>query len=203
MQIKLDNISKRYDSGWVIRNFTESIDSGEKVAVLGPNGSGKSTLINILAGYLSPSKGSVKYHHEDKDIGRDNIFKHLAIATAYSELDEELNPVEIYNHFKVFKPYSLSSTEEFLDLVDLRKQSKKAVKYFSSGMKQRLALGLSICMDTPLLILDEPGSFLDVDRKKWYLEMMERFAGNKTIIVASNDPSDFSFCERRIELIAN
>jgi len=203
MQLFLDNISKRFDSGWVIRDFNLEVRAGEKLAITGPNGSGKSTLIQIMAGYLSASRGQVKYIHSSTALNRDDLYKHLAIATAYTELDEEMSPTELFRHYKVFKPYLVKDAKAFLEITDLTAHRNKAVKNFSSGMKQRLALGLAICMDVPLLIMDEPGSFLDAERKKWYQNLIGRYGEGKTIVVASNDPEDHIVCTRNIALNLN
>ena len=200
MNIQLHKVSKRFDSGWVIRDLDLEIRSGDKLAIKGANGSGKSTLIQILAGYLSISKGKLVFEHGTEPVNRDDIYKYLSISTAYSELDEELRPSELFTHFRSFKDYHIEDLDEFLDLIDLKEHKNKEVKYFSSGMKQRLSLGLAICMDVPLLILDEPGSFLDQERKLWLKDMLERFCSEKTVIIASNEASDLEFCDKELEL---
>lgn len=200
MRIILDKISKRFDSGWVFRNIDFNLESGSRLAIKGPNGSGKSTLLSIISAYLSPSEGSVRYHHNKELIDRDRLYRLLAMSAAYGELDEELDASELFKHYSVFKNYQVKNPGEFLEIADLMQDSDKAVKYYSSGMKQRLALSLTICMDTPLLILDEPGSFLDVNRKNWYRNMINRFCENRTVIIASNDENDFVECNRVLDL---
>ncbi len=200
MKIELKNISKRFDSGWVIKNLNLNIESGDRIAIKGPNGSGKSTLIGILSGYLSQSKGEIAYSYQSIKINRDSIYKHLSLSAAYSELDEELNPHELFNHYKIYKDYKLKDEKLFLQLADMEKHRNKAIKYFSSGMKQRLNLSLAICTNCPLLILDEPTSFLDQSKKEWFYDLMEEYTDGKTIIVASNDEADFNFCTKSIEL---
>ena len=200
MNIQLKNISKRYDTGWIIKDLDLEIHSGDRIAIKGPNGSGKSTLIQMIAGYLSNSKGKICYNYQGKNIDRDDIYRYISIATAYSELDEELNAVELFRHFKNFKAFQIQDSDRFLELVDLSDHRNKAVKYFSSGMKQRLILGLALCMDLPLLILDEPGSFLDKDKKRWFNGLLADYARFKTVIIASNEDSDLEFCDRELIL---
>lgn len=200
MQIILDQVCKRYTTGWVLKDISREINSGDRVAITGPNGSGKSTLIQIIAGYLTNTKGKVSYTNDGKVISRDDIYKHLAISAAYAELDEELTIAETFNHYKIFKPLHINDLEDFLELTDFRKQEEKQIRYFSSGMKQRLSLGLAFNMDVPLLILDEPTSFLDEGRKQWYSELMKNYTSKKTIIIASNDKHDIMACESHIRL---
>lgn len=200
MNISLDQVWKRYTTGWVLREISKEISSGQKVAIGGANGSGKSTLVQIVAGYLSNTKGKVTYSHSGKKVSRDELYKHLAVSAAYAELDEELTIAEIFDHYQIFKPFHLTMLNEFLDLVDFKKQAAKQVRYFSSGMKQRLSLGLAFNMDVPLLILDEPTSFLDENKKQWFAEMMKNYTTNKTVIIASNDERDVLGCESFIQL---
>jgi len=195
MLICVDNISKRYTTGWVIKDFSVQIPSKSKIAITGPNGSGKSTLIQIIAGYLSCTKGNIVYSHNGNNIQRDNIYQHISMSAAYAELDEEFTPTEIYKHYSHFKKFLISDAKEFLELADLKREKNQTISSFSSGMKQRLSIALACCMDVPLLIMDEPTSFLDGQRKSWYQDMLVHYAKEKTVIIASNDPLDYSFCD--------
>jgi len=200
MDILLDQVWKKYTTGWVLRDISKEIKSGDKVAISGPNGSGKSTLLQIIAGYLSNTKGKVSYTHEGKKITRDELFRHLAVCAAYAELDEELTIAELFDHYKIFKPFHNNGLSAFLEMTDFQKQGNKQLRYFSSGMKQRLALGLTFNMNVPLLILDEPTSFLDENKKQWYTEMMQNNTAGKTVIIASNDTHDIVGCNSFIQL---
>jgi len=200
MDILLEDISKRFTSGWVFRHINHKIIKGDRLAITGQNGSGKSTLLQIVCGYLTNTEGKVTYSIDGQKINRDNIFKHLAISAAYMELDEELSAAEIFEHNKIFKPYLVEELDEFLDLVQLGSEQDKEVKYYSSGMKQRLSLALALCMDVPLLILDEPTSFLDYQKKEWFDRMLDQYGVNKTIVIASNDDFDIRTCNKSISL---
>lgn len=203
MQIELENVGKRFSSGWVFKDVSLIINSGQKFSITGLNGSGKSTLINILCGYLSNTKGKVNYTFDGKKIDRDNIYKHCAISFAYAELDEELTVLEIFDHYQKFKSFKITDPSTFLEICDLKKHSDKAVGNFSSGMKQRLSLSLSFLMDTSLLLLDEPTSFLDSEKKSWFHSMMEKYTENRTVIIASNDEADINLCTGNYNMSSN
>ena len=200
MDLTLDNIWKRYTSGWVLKGVSIHISHGQNVSIIGLNGSGKSTLLQIISGYLSSSKGKIIYHHEGKNIDRDEIYKYCAITAAYAELDEELSIAELFNHYKIFKPLLLDNLDDFLELTDFVKLKNKQIRHFSSGMKQRLSLGMAFIMDVPILLMDEPTSFLDESKKAWFEEMMNRYTKDKTVIIASNDERDIKTCHAAIEL---
>jgi len=200
MDIILDDIGKRYTTGWVFKNISHHLTQGQHLSITGTNGSGKSTLLQIIAGYLSYTKGEVTYTHEGKVISRDDIYKFCGISAAYSELDEELSVKEIFEHYSVFKKMLVADSQDFLELVDLKKEKDKRIGQFSSGMKQRLNLGLAFVMDTPLLLLDEPTSFLDKGRKAWFAEMVQQFAMDKILVIASNDDFDIKTCVANINM---
>jgi ABC-type multidrug transport system ATPase subunit len=200
MDILLDGISKRYTSTWVIKDLQLSIGSGQKWAIKGKNGSGKSTLIQLISGVLAPSIGKISYHFDRKVIRHDDIFKWLSIHTAYTELDEELTALELFEHFKIFNPGQIIDNEEFMSFSELSKERHRHIKAFSSGMKQRLALAMVINSTRPLLLLDEPGSFLDDYWKGWLTDRLKSHAAQKTIIIASNDAEDLRICDHEYGL---
>ena len=200
MDITLDRIWKRYTTGWVLKDISEQIQSCQKVAITGNNGSGKSTLVQLISGFLSPSKGTITYGHLGKSVDRDKIYSHCAIAAAYVELDEELTISEIFEHYIQFKPFMDATLSGFISMTDFSSARDKRIRYFSSGMKQRLSLGLAFNMAVPLLLLDEPTSFLDSEKKGWYAEMLSHHTKDKTVIIASNDEQDISSCQKTIRL---
>jgi ABC-type multidrug transport system ATPase subunit len=82
----------------------------------------------------------------------------------------------------------------------LAKSENKLIKYFSSGMKQRLKLILAFCADTPMLMLDEPTSNLDTQGVDWYLGLVEQFAHNRLTIICSNQEHEYSFCKNKLSI---
>lgn len=195
MHIVLDDIWKRFNSGWIIKGVSLEIQSGQKLALSGSNGSGKSTLLSIISGYLSFTKGKITYKFKDAIVDRDHIYKHMAISAASARLDEEFTAGELFDHYIKFKPFLISNSAEFLEIADFKKEKNKRIQNFSSGMKQRLGLALAMTMDTPIILLDEPTSFLDADRKSWYKELYLSYCLKKTCVIASNDPADFIDCD--------
>lgn len=200
MTISLANVGRRFNQEWIFRNVDYSFLSGEKYAVLGPNGSGKSTLLSVLLGSLSPSEGAISYK-SGVDIPVEEIYKSISFAAPYLDLIEEFTLQETINfHFKFKAFYEGMNAESVLDLLGLAKSQDKALKYFSSGMKQRTKLALACCSNTPILLLDEPTSNLDKQGMGWYLELIERFSVNRTLIIGSNQESEYSFCNHFVEL---
>ena len=86
VQIKLDDVGKRFRYEWIFRNLSTTFEGGKTYALLGSNGSGKSTLMKILSGHLSPSAGKITFTIDEKKQDEDNIYKHISYAAPYIEL---------------------------------------------------------------------------------------------------------------------
>lgn len=204
MSITLQDLGRRYNREWIFRHIDYTFSLGKKYAVLGPNGSGKSTFLKILAASLSPSEGQIVYHtKEGAPIAVDAWFREVAVAAPYLELIEEFTLREMISfHFK-FKPFLPSfDIERVLSLLNLEKAVDKELRFFSSGMKQRVKLALACCSDSMLLLLDEPTNNLDVAGEQWYLSLVEQTShDNRIIIVGSNQEKEYAFCEETISML--
>lgn len=200
MNITLKNVGRRFNKDWIFKNIDFSFTNANKYAVLGPNGSGKSTLLSIVLGNLSPSEGEISYHQQE-EIKVEQIYQYISFAAPYLDLVEEFTLQETINFHFQFKAYADGiDAAKVLSLLGLEKSQDKALKHFSSGMKQRTKLALACCANTPILILDEPTSNLDNQGVDWYLELVEKYAANKMIIVGSNQEHEYSFCKHRLNI---
>lgn len=201
MNITLQNIGRRFNREWIFKGIDYTFKGGESYAILGSNGSGKSTLLQILNGSLSPSIGAINYDIDGKAVEPEDVFIHLSLAAPYLELIEEFTLTEMIDlHFK-FKAYKTGmDSQAVIDLLAMGNNKTKIIKYFSSGMKQRLKLALAFCADTPLLMLDEPTSNLDAQGVDWYLGLVEKFALNRLTIICSNQPHEYGFCGHQLSI---
>lgn len=202
LTIRLEKVAKRYRMEWVLRGVTLQFESSKNYAVTGPNGSGKSTLLKILSGHLTPSKGKIDFFLNEKALSSELIYKQLSYTAPYIDLIEEYTLTEalhFHQHFKQF--IGNRQPKDIIALLGLEKAKDKPIRHFSSGMKQRLKLALAICSDTPLLLLDEPTTTLDRQGVTWYQNLIQEFAGNRLVIVASNVEEDFFFCEEKVDIL--
>jgi ABC-type multidrug transport system ATPase subunit len=198
--ITLDSAGKKYGREWIYRRLTHEFASGSKTVILGRNGSGKSTLLQMVAGYITPNEGKVNYSINGATLDNDEIFKHISLASPYLQLTEDFTGLEIATHLSKFKKFRDGlSPAGVLEQCYLQAASTKLVKQYSSGMKQRLKLGLAMYSDTLLLLLDEPASNLDAQAVDWYKKTMADVSKNRTVIVCSNTiEAEFAFCEQRL-----
>jgi ABC-type multidrug transport system ATPase subunit len=200
MTIDLKDAGRRFNQEWIFRNFTYQFQSGGRYAILGPNGSGKSTLLSLVMGNLSPSEGSISYFG-NKAIPVESFYKYISFAAPYLDLIEEFTLQEtIEFHFKFKALQQGMDLDQVLHRLGLAKSQDKALKYFSSGMKQRTKLVLACCSDTPVLMLDEPTSNLDVQGIDWYQELIQDYTKDRLVLVCSNQEAEYSFCDHFIQV---
>ncbi|UIR55580.1 ATP-binding cassette domain-containing protein [Sphingobacterium sp. SRCM116780] len=203
MKIILTDVGRRYNREWIFKHINYEFESGRSYAVLGPNGSGKSTLLKILSGSLTPSAGNIRFELDNRSVPVENIFEYISIATPYVELIEEFTLREqIKFHFK-FKKYLVGyNEEEVVRLLGLEKAIDKELKYYSSGMKQRVKLALACCSDSIVVLLDEPTSNLDTEGEEWYLALVNNTKhANRLFIICSNQEKEYIFCDEKLSVL--
>lgn len=201
MKINLEHIGRRFNREWIFRDLNYVFESANSYAILGANGAGKSTLLQVISGSLSSSEGTISYSKAGKALDAESIFQHLSMAAPYLELIEEFSLRELIDfHFK-FKKYRQGlDRDKLIDLLALKKSEYKAIKHFSSGMKQRVKLALAFCSDTDIIMLDEPASNLDQQGLEWYLSLVQEFSSDRLLIVCSNQVQEYSFCKERLSI---
>jgi ABC-type multidrug transport system ATPase subunit len=202
MEIILTKLAKRFSYDWIFKNVDFRFENGQRYAILGPNGSGKSTLMKVLSGHLSPSKGEIVFMKNGKNIDIDDVYKNIAYSAPYIELIEEFTLQEAILLQQRFKPFLQNlNVNDLVKILGFEKSIDKEIRFFSSGMKQRLKLALSICADTPLLLLDEPTTNLDEQGAAWYKDLLQKYGENRTVIVATNVVEDYAFyCQNVIKI---
>ncbi|TLU99251.1 ABC transporter ATP-binding protein [Dyadobacter luticola] len=203
MRISAENIGKKFVREWIVRNASFELNAGESYTFVGPNGSGKSTLLQLLTGITPVSEGKITYQTGDKKIEEDHWYKHLVIAAPYLELIEEFTLRELTEFHTRFKPFkSRMSFSDFEDFIQLAHAKHKTVRHFSSGMKQRVKLGLAFMSDVPVIFLDEPTTNLDAQGIGWYLDNVAKYTQNQLVLLGSNVKQEYEFCENIISVSA-
>lgn len=201
LTLAASQLGKRFKREWIFRNFTYQFKSGV-YAVTGPNGSGKSTLLQTLWGQLLPSTGSVAYEINSKTVDIEEAYKHLAIATPYMDLIDEFTLEEqIKFHFTLKISRNKLSVDEIIGKMMLDNAREKFIGNFSSGMKQRVKLGLAFFTQAQAIFLDEPGTNLDHQAFDWYQQQLASLPNDCLVFIASNQPSEYPASAQIIDIM--
>jgi ABC-type multidrug transport system ATPase subunit len=202
MQISLTNAGKSFNREWIFFNLNYSFLPNTIYAITGPNGSGKSTLLQVLSGSMALNRGTCAWKLNDKGIEPDEAHNHVAIAAPYLELIEEMTANEFLSFHGNFKSYINNfSAEAILKEANLLHAANKQVRFFSSGMKQRLKLAQAIFSDVPLILLDEPCTNLDVAGFELYYRWINAYRGNRLVIISSNDKDEYRFASEELNIL--
>ncbi len=202
MDIIVKDLGKQFQEEWIFRNLAFHFQQGKIYAIRGPNGSGKSTLLQLLSGFLLQSTGEVVYRDKEVAILPENFYQYITVSTPYTELIEEFTAIELLKfHFQFKKKRFKGEIIDFLEQIGLSHAASKQLKNFSSGMKQRMKLGLAFFSDTPIVLLDEPTTNLDSSGIAWYQQLVHDESANRLVIICSNQAYEYEQSDEHLNII--
>jgi ABC-type multidrug transport system ATPase subunit len=198
--VSVNSVSKIYGTFAALRNVTTSISPGTTTVILGENGAGKSTLLRIIAGLISPTRGTVSVFGATPRSQR----RRIAYMSHAPMLYDELTAMENLSYFSSLHRGEgcacVGSPEMALRAVGLDPNLKRPVGQYSQGMRQRASLARVLQTDPELLLLDEPFSNLDAasaqhmvellaDFRTWPVHTTDGSHGHRTIILTTHQRS--------------
>ncbi|HEY0040511.1 MAG TPA: ATP-binding cassette domain-containing protein [Flavisolibacter sp.] len=202
MKIDLVNAGKRFNREWIFRSATLSFTSSNAYAITGPNGSGKSTLLQAIGGMLQLSEGSIQYAIDNKQLAGEEAYKEISFCAPYLDVIEEMTLIEFLDFHSQFKTFLPSfSTKKIIAEIGLEGAANKQIRFYSSGMKQRVKLAQAIFSNTAIILLDEPCSNLDVRGIELYHSLINNYCKERLVIICSNDEVEYKFCNEVISIL--
>ncbi|MBM7622006.1 ABC-2 type transport system ATP-binding protein [Bacillus tianshenii] len=186
MLAEVKNLTKTYKQHQAVKGISFQIEKGQCVALLGPNGAGKTTSLQMLAGLLTPTSGTIQFpEHEKKDYR-----ELIGFLPQHPSFFSWMTPKEFLtfagklSHLP--KKQLTAKIDEVLEFVSLTDVKNKKIGGFSGGMKQRLGLAQALLHDPELLILDEPVSALDPNGRRDVLRILEELKSKMTILFSTH-----------------
>lgn len=196
-----------------LRGLDLTVGPGEIIAIVGASGSGKSTLLNILAGFDSPSAGTVRVGKFDLlNMTRSEVvdYRRREVGFIWQQTSRNLFPylsalenVELPMVLSGSAPSARTArARELLDLVGLSHRIKHRPEILSGGEQQRVAIAVALANRPPLLLADEPTGELDDETGREVLELLNRVNQElkTTIVVVTHDPAIATSVERAIAI---
>lgn len=202
MILKVQHLSKKYDTQQVLNDISFNAEKGEIIGFLGPNGAGKSTTMKIISGCLNTDSGNIFIR--DFDISKEPLK-----AKAYIGYLPENNPLYEEMYVKEYLEYVAriyspeknikENVELIINQTGLRPEAHKLISQLSKGYKQRVGLAQAIIHNPDLLILDEPTSGLDPNQTDEIKKLLQELSPGRTVLFSSHTlPEVSSICTRII-----
>lgn len=184
--IETKNLTKYYSRGKVlgIKGVNLKIEKGEVFGFIGPNGAGKSTTIRLLLDLIRPTSGSAKIFGLDVNEKTTEIKKDIGYLPGDIYLPEDMTGMDCINYYKNFKEKVVGKYVNKL-IKDLDLDTKKRIKTYSKGNKQKLAIILAMMHQPKLLIFDEPTTSLDPLNQQAFYNLIHEMKKNGTTIFFS------------------
>ncbi len=175
--IQITGIHKQYGSLHALKGVDLTIHHGDFFALLGPNGAGKSTLINILAGLVKPSAGSISV------MGFDVVKQYQQARQLLGIVPQELVFDPFFNVREMLRfqagyfgrgPENDAWVDEVLEGLGLADKAKTNMRQLSGGMKRRALIAQALAHKPPVIILDEPTAGVDVELRQMLWEFIKK-----------------------------
>lgn len=186
MLLQINNLTKKFGVFQAVKEISLTIDEGRCVALLGPNGAGKTTTLQMIAGVMTPTAGTITFQHRNREDRR----KYIGFLPQYPKFYDWMTPVELLQFVGRLSGLETrllrNRINEILQLVGLQQVAKKRIGGFSGGMKQRLGLGQALLHKPDLLLLDEPVSSLDPVGRREIMNLLLELKKDTTIFFSTH-----------------
>ena len=202
--LKLENVTKYYDTFKAVDNLSFTVDEGEIFGLLGVNGAGKTTTFRMIIGLLESSEGKITLNGKKIDY---NITDSIGFLTEERSLLTKLTVKEQVIFYGVLKGLDektiLKRLDYWLDRFHIKEYKEKKIKELSKGNQQKIQFITSIINEPKLLILDEPFSGLDPINVELFMDVIRELKQKKTSIIFSSHRMEHVelFCEKLVILV--
>lgn len=196
MELTLNHLSKTFKDKCAVDDVSLELTSGVW-GLLGANGAGKTTLMRMVAGILTPTRGSVTFDGiEINALGEAyrDVFGYLPQTFGFYP---EFNVIDYLEYIAVLKGLGKQAArrkiDELLDTMGLCEVRKKAIRKLSGGMQRRVGIAQALLNDPEILILDEPTSGLDPGERVYFRNILSEFAKERVVLISTHIVSDVEY----------
>jgi len=191
--LKITNLTVEYQSGTALQDLNLLIPRAARLAVLGPNGAGKSTLLKVVAGVLTPTRGTVEVFGEEPN-------EHICIAYVQQRNQVDWNfPVSVRDVVMMGRIGKLgllrrpgrvdrNIVERALEVVNMANLASRQISELSGGQQQRMFIARALAQEAEIMLMDEPLTGLDTGAQEDIFQILDTLRNNRvTVLVALHD----------------
>ena len=191
--ISAEHLYFKYDSSEVLSDVSFSVNEGEFLGIIGPNGGGKTTLLQLLTGFLSPTKGSLKIFdrkpsYEQKSMAyvpqNMRFDRHFPISVIELVLSGRLSELPWYG---IYRKEDELIAEEALEEIGLSHLKNRPFGTLSGGQQQRCLIARALASKPKILFLDEPTANVDSDAEYEIMALLQSLKGKMTLLMVTHD----------------
>ncbi len=186
ISIKIKGLKKNFGKIKAIKDIDLNFYQGQIVALLGPNGAGKSTLMNIIAGYIKSSAGSVKIFEKEVAEYPVELKQIIGFLPEGSPLYNDMSVKMFLKYIAELKGCEYSEVDRVILLANLEKAVGQKIDTLSKGYRRRVGFAASVLGNPQILLLDEPTDGLDPNQKEHMLGLIKDMSKDKTIIISTH-----------------
>ena len=189
MEIKIQNLSKRYKNVKALNNINLTINTPSMIGLIGPNGAGKSTLMKILVGQLQPTEGDILIDGVSLNKREKYLKERLGYLPQDFGLYEELRVEEYLDYMaslKKIKENKKEAIKRALIMTNLEEKRRLKIKTLSGGQKQRVGIAQAMLNNPELLIVDEPTVGLDPEERIKFRNLFSEGSINKIVVLSTH-----------------
>ncbi len=201
--IEISSVTKAFSGFRAIDNLSLHIRSGEYVALLGPNGAGKTTLVEMIEGLQKPDSGTIAVMGKTWKQNPAYLRNLMGISLQETRFIDKLTVGETLDLFGSFYGLGKGRSREVLQLIGLEEKGRSFTVNLSGGQRQKLALGIALLNQPPLLLLDEPTTGLDPNARRELWEILMTLKGQQrtTLILTTHYMEEAQYlCDRIVIL---
>ena len=192
--IEVKHIRKKYGKKIVLDDICFQVTSGQRIAIVGKNGCGKTTLMQIMAGVIKPSGGTISYYGKSPLEDKKYFRKYCGYVPQENPLIEELT---VRDNLRLWGADKAAGYKQLVEMFQLEPIMKMVVKEMSGGMKRRLSIACALAEWPPVFILDEPTAALDMYYKESIRTWMQEYKKmNGIIIMTTHDENEILDSDR-------
>lgn len=188
---EMDSLSASYGADTVLEDINFRVNENDFIGVIGPNGGGKTTLLKVILGLIKPSSGSIRFNHSLKDFERIGYLPQISTG----DVDYPVNVTDVILSGMMIRKRiitGMSSADKrkagmIIEELGLSGLEKTSLNELSGGQLQRVFLGRAIIGDPELLLLDEPGNFVDSSFENDFYGKLKELNSRMAILMVSHD----------------
>jgi ABC-2 type transport system ATP-binding protein len=201
MDIRIDNLSKKYAAQTAVDHVSFEVRTGEIIGFLGPNGAGKSTTMKMITGYIGIGEGDVYIGGRSVRHEGSRLKKHIGYLPEHNPLYEDMTVIDYLRFCAALQGVPAADIPDrvryMIRRCSLNEEKHKKIGELSKGYRQRVGLAQAMIHDPEILILDEPTTGLDPNQIIEIRELIRELGKEKTVILSTHIlPEVEATCDR-------